>query len=89
MRRELVHRLAAGPCTHSEVQECFHLVPKSDQLPASTLDAILASVATRRAAHALEVRESSLRDLSRRARSYEKRARMRNEPLLQREPPRQ
>ncbi|CAN0188636.1 unnamed protein product, partial [Discosporangium mesarthrocarpum] len=34
LRRELVHRLAPGPCTHSELQDaCNQMVPQSEALP--------------------------------------------------------
>lgn len=47
VRRELIHRLAAGPCTHSEVHDCFQLIPKSDSLPAALLENILDSVSVK------------------------------------------
>ena len=62
VRREVVHRLAAGSCTHSEVLECLHLVPKHDQLGPQGLDDILAEVSNRRPAQGLEPDKFKLKD---------------------------
>ena len=57
-----MHRLAAGSCTHSEVNESYHLVPKSELLGPTALEEILEQVATRRPAVGLEPEKFSLRD---------------------------
>lgn len=55
LRREIVHRLASGPCTHSEVHECcHHSSDGSEVIPESMIEEILASVAVRREARDLE-----------------------------------
>mmetsp|Transcript_4153 Transcript_4153/g.6352 ORF Transcript_4153/g.6352 Transcript_4153/m.6352 type:complete len:1971 (+) Transcript_4153:47-5959(+) len=61
VRREFVHRLAYGPCTHSEIQECIQLIPKCDQMPAAAFLRILDQVAIRRPARGLEPEKLELR----------------------------
>lgn len=61
VRRELVHRLASGPCTHSEIYECFQLIAKSDAMPAEVLESILESVSVKRAAKGLEPEKLQLK----------------------------
>jgi hypothetical protein len=45
VRRELIHRLACGPCTHSELQDACSLVGQADSMPLGALETILQDVA--------------------------------------------
>ncbi|CAB1102462.1 unnamed protein product [Ectocarpus sp. CCAP 1310/34] len=48
LRRELVHRLASAPCTHSELQDTCYASSPNETLEAEMMEAILRDVATRR-----------------------------------------
>ncbi|CAM9510809.1 unnamed protein product, partial [Ectocarpus sp. 8 AP-2014] len=48
LRRELVHRLASAPCTHSELQDTCYASSHNETLEAEVMEAILREVATRR-----------------------------------------
>ncbi|CAM9757422.1 unnamed protein product, partial [Ectocarpus sp. 13 AM-2016] len=48
LRRELVHRLASAPCTHSELQDTCYASSHNETLEAEMMEAILRDVATRR-----------------------------------------
>ncbi|CAN0370623.1 unnamed protein product, partial [Hapterophycus canaliculatus] len=48
LRRELVHRLASAPCTHSELQDTCYATSHNEVLEAELMETILADVATRR-----------------------------------------
>ncbi|CAM9397496.1 unnamed protein product [Chrysoparadoxa australica] len=50
LRREAIHRLASGPCTHSQVHDSCHLVPQSGGLPQEVIESVLEDVAILRRA---------------------------------------
>ena len=50
LRREIVHRLAAQPCTRSELSDCAEHCSHPKLVRGEPLDAVLRAVATRRAA---------------------------------------
>ena len=61
--REVVHRLASGPCTHSEIHDCCHQFSEgSEAMPEPLLESILEAVATRREAKELEPEKFVLKD---------------------------
>jgi len=54
LKHEVIHQLAGGPATHSQVQECTQFVPEVDKLPPQTLDDVLLEVSDKREASGLD-----------------------------------
>jgi len=61
LRRELIHKLASGPKTYSQLQECLTLVTEFDKCETSLFDSVLEDISYTRDSSSLEAPLHSLK----------------------------
>jgi hypothetical protein len=54
IRRELLHRLVVGPVTHSQLPECYSLVPDSNKIKADVIEKVVFEISDMRHSSPLE-----------------------------------